>query len=100
MKESSLRKAAYTVWHVQRVKRLVRDRLGSGLHCFVSVREMICTDPECEGPATEIRITTLGWQESKAVMIHKQLSKVTDSDVAVLANNPLGMPAAREDLAG
>lgn len=100
MKESSLRKAAYTVWHVQRIKRLVRDRLGSGLHCVVSVREMICTDPECEGPATEIRVMTLGLQQFSAVTIHKHLSKVTSGDIAVLANDPLGIPAARGDLAG
>ena len=61
---------------------------------------MICTDPECAGPATEIRIITLGLQEFRAITIHKQVSKVTSGDVAVLANDSLGMPAARDDLAG
>lgn len=81
MKEGSLRKAAHTVWHAQRVKRLVRDRLGGGMQCLVSVCEKMCTDPDCEGPATEIRIVTLGFQEIRKT-VHKQISEITDQDVA------------------
>lgn len=77
----SLRQTAQTVWHVQRIKRLVRDRLGYGVQCLVSVRETICTDPACEGPATELRIVMLNFREVRAT-IHKSLSQVSPPDIA------------------
>ena len=79
--ELSLREKAHTIWHIQRVKRLVRDRLGGGAQCLVSVRETICTEPDCEGPATEIRIVTLGLRETRA-LIHKPTSEIVGADVA------------------
>ena len=80
MVEMSLKEKAQAFWHTQRVKRLVRERLGSGAHCLISVRETICTDPGCEGPATEIRIVTLGFQEITA-LVHKEASDVARSDI-------------------
>ncbi len=77
----SLGEKARHMWHVQRVKRLVRDRLGNSAQCLVSVRETICTDPICEGPATEIKIVTLGFQEIK-MTIHKGVSDIVDADVS------------------
>lgn len=77
----SLRQTARDLWHVQRIKRLVRDRIGGGAQCIVSVRETICTDPGCEGPATDIRVVTVAFTELRT-MIHKGLSDVTDLDVA------------------
>lgn len=78
----SLRDAARTLWRAQRVKRLVRDRLGiAAMQSLVSVRETICGDPVCEGPATEVRIVALGATEIRA-MIHKQASDVTEADIA------------------
>ena len=68
-------------WHTQRVKRLVRERLGHGAQCLVSVRETVCTDPGCEGPATEIRIVTLGFQEIRA-LVHKHPGQIVGSDIA------------------
>lgn len=79
--EVSLRDRALSIWHVQRVKRLVRDRLGAGVQCIISVRETICTDPGCEGPAIEIRVVTLGFQEITAV-VHGRVSEVSSADVA------------------
>lgn len=79
----SLRDRASSFWHAQRVKRLVRDQLGHGAQCLVSVRETVCTDPGCEGPATEIRIVTLGFQEIRA-LVHKQPSQIVGSDVATI----------------
>lgn len=79
----SLRERAKSIWHTQRVKRLVRDRMGHGAQCLVSVRETICMDPGCEGPATEIRIVTLGFQEIR-VLVHKQPSQIGWSDLAAV----------------
>ena len=77
----SIREKAKSLWHVQRVKGLIRQHLG-GSQCIVSVRETICTDPGCEGPATEIRIVTLACQEMKT-MIHKSLSEIESKDIAI-----------------
>jgi hypothetical protein len=79
--EISLRHKAHTIWHIQRAKRLVRDHIGSGAQCLVSVRETICTDPGCEGPMTEIRIVTLGFRETRA-LIHKRTAEIAIADVA------------------
>lgn len=68
-------------WHMQRIKRLVRDRVVGGNQCIVSVRETFCADPECQGLATEIRIVTLTFHEIRAI-VHKELSEVTDLDIA------------------
>ena len=61
---------------------MVRDTLG-GVQCLVSVRETICTDPGCEGPATEIRIVTLGLHEVRA-LVHKQASDIVRYDIVAL----------------
>ena len=74
---------AKSIWHTQRVKRLVRDQLGYGAQCLISVREPVCTDPGCEGPATEIRIVTLGFREVRA-LVHKHPSQIVGSDVAAI----------------
>ena len=81
--EPTLGDRAKAIWHVQRVKQLVRDRIGGGAYCVVSVRETICTMPGCEGPATEIRIVTLGVKEVKA-LIHKKPHQIVRSDVAAV----------------
>lgn len=81
--DASLAHKAKAFWHTQRVKRLVRERVGSGAQCLVSVRETICTDPGCEGPATEIRIVTLGLREVR-VLIHKRASDIAESDIAAI----------------
>ncbi|MEP1766000.1 MAG: hypothetical protein ABJJ53_05060 [Sulfitobacter sp.] len=81
MFETSLRQKAEALWHVQRVKRLVRDRLGEGAQCLVSVRETICTDLECAGPVTEIRIVTLGLNDVRTT-VHKAVAEVLEPDIA------------------
>lgn len=81
MAERSPMQAAQALWHTQRVKRLVRDRLGNGATYLVSVRETICTDPDCAGPATEVRITSLSFRETR-LTIHKPVSEVTYPDIA------------------
>lgn len=79
----TFKERAKSFWHAQRVKRLVRDQLGHGAQCLISVRETVCTDPGCEGPATEIRIVTLGFQETRA-LVHKQPSQIVPNDVAAI----------------
>ena len=81
--EPSLRSKAQSIWHIQRVKRLVRARLGGGAQCLISVREAYCRDPGCEGPITEIRIVSLGFRELKGV-IHACPSEVQQADIADL----------------
>ncbi len=85
MSKTTLRDVAKMLWHVQRIKRSVRDHTGAGMHLVVSVQETICVDPKCAGPATEIKIITLGLQEVMATLIHKPVSEITDQDIAAFA---------------
>jgi hypothetical protein len=79
MTEQSRSQVLHSLWHGQRVKRLVRSRMGAG--CLVSVRETPCPDPACPGPATEIRITSLSFREIR-VTLHKPAAAVTGTDIA------------------
>ena len=81
MTERCAIQAAKALWHTQRIKRLIREHVGSGAACLVSVRETICTDPDCAGPATEVRITSLSFRETR-LTIHKPVSAVSYSDIA------------------
>ena len=81
--QKALMHKAQGFWHTQRVKRLVREQLGGGVQCLVSVREMVCTDPGCEGLATEIRIVTLDSREIRA-LIHKQASDIRLNDILTI----------------
>jgi hypothetical protein len=83
MTERSAMQIASTLWHTQRIKRLIRERIGVGATCLISVRETICTDPDCPGPATEVRITSMSLRESR-LTIHKPASAVSRSDISVL----------------
>lgn len=81
MHSATLGQTARAIWHAQRVKRLVRDRMGPGSQCLVSVRETLCQDPGCEGPATEIRIVMLDFRELR-ILIHKPPFEIVAADVA------------------
>jgi len=83
MTERSSLQTAKTLWHTQRIKRLIRDHIGTSAACLVSVRETICTDPDCPGPATEVRITSLSFRETRSI-IHKPASDVSRSDICML----------------
>lgn len=72
---------AKTLWHKQRVKRLVRSRLGQGTPCLVFVCETVCTGRDCPGPAIEVRVVDLGLRERR-FSIHKPLSGVAAADIA------------------
>ena len=72
---------ARNLWHKQRVKRLIRAHIATGAACLISVRETQCTDPECPGPATEIRIMDLGLRDLRFTL-HKPLSDLSAKDIA------------------
>ena len=77
----SIMSDAKKMLQVQRVKRLVRDRLGAGSACIVSVKEVYCEDPGCTGLATNIRIISLDFRETR-IMVRRPLAEVTAADVA------------------
>ncbi len=89
MTERSAIQTAKALWHAQRIKRMIREHMGGGVTCLVSVRETVCTDPDCAGPATEVRITSLCFREIRFT-IHKQASAVSHSDIVKLFQT--GMP--------
>ncbi len=62
---------------------MVRDTLGGGVQFLVSERKTICTDPGCEGPATETRIVTLGLHETRA-LVRKKASDTVRNDIVAL----------------
>lgn len=71
------------LWHVQRVKRLVRERAQLGSHALVSVVEVACDDPNCPGPATQITILGLDMVRRR-FMIHVPVAAITDADLYVI----------------
>ena len=80
---SEMRDRAAMLWHVQRVKRMVRERTQFGNHVLISVSEIFCDDPECPGPATQI--TILGLDMIRRVfVIHVPVSTVSEADLGVL----------------
>lgn len=76
----SVREAANTIWHQMRIKRLIRDQMGHGAQCMITVRETLCTDANCPGPATDIRIIRLDFRETRHV-IHKPLALIAAEDI-------------------
>tara|TARA_R100000750_G_scaffold49744_1_gene34645 strand:- start:2952 stop:3206 length:255 start_codon:yes stop_codon:yes gene_type:complete len=83
MSDQSALQAAKDLWHRQRIKRLVRDRLGRGSAQLVSVRSTVCLDPDCPGPATEIRVVDLALMQT-CFVIHKPADQVSAADVSAL----------------
>ncbi|PYC47943.1 hypothetical protein DI396_07595 [Litorivita pollutaquae] len=77
------RQKTTVLWHVQRVKRMVREMGGFGPHMLVSVTEINCDDPACPGPATQI--TVLGLDVLRRVfVIHRPVAEVTAADLGIL----------------
>ncbi|MBL3609931.1 hypothetical protein [Rhodovulum sulfidophilum] len=83
MSDQSALQTAKVLWHLQRIKRLVRDRLGRGSAQLVSVRGTVCLDPGYPGPATEIRVVNLALMQTRFV-IHKPADQVSAADVSTL----------------
>jgi len=80
---SDMRDRAAMLWHVQRVKGMVRERVHLGSHVLISVSEIFCDDPECPGPATQITILGLDMVR-RAFVIHLPVSAISEADLGVL----------------
>lgn len=79
---AAIRQKAVLLWHLQRVKRLVRARVGG--QCMVHLTEITCADPDCPGPATQISVTGIDLVR-RVVVIHRPVAAITESDVAPLS---------------
>ncbi|WP_411840563.1 hypothetical protein [Paracoccus sp. ME4] len=76
-----IRNKAAAVWHFGRVRRLVRSEVGLAPQVLVSVTEIPCEDPDCEGSATQT--TILGMDLTHRVMvIHRPAGEVSAADIA------------------
>ncbi len=75
---------AATLWHVQRVKRMVRERARLGSHALVSVSEIPCDDHACPGPATQITILGLDMVR-RGFVIHLPVAAITEADLQVVS---------------
>lgn len=82
---ANMRERAATLWHVQRVKRMVRERMPLGHHVLVSVTEIPCDDPACPGPATQITILGLDMVR-RGFLIHMPVAAVTEADLAAISS--------------
>jgi len=83
-----LRQAASSLWHTQRVKRLVRARLA--MDAMISVVELPCLDPACPDPAT--RITILGFDLTRrSHVVHRSASEITSADIDTILPGLLAM---------
>lgn len=72
------------LWHVQGVKRMIRERMHLGNHALVSVTEIPCDDPACPGPATQI--TVLGFDMVlRGFVIHRPVTTITEADLVVIS---------------
>jgi hypothetical protein len=78
----ALRDKAVMLWHLQRIKRLVRARCGG--QCLVHVTEITCADPDCPGPATQISVTGFDLIR-RSILVHRTLAAITEIDLASLS---------------
>jgi hypothetical protein len=81
---SDFRQKAAQLWHVQRIKRLVREIGAFGPHTLISVTEITCDDPTCPGPATQITILSLDLMR-RVFVIHRPAVEVSATDVAAIS---------------
>ncbi|WP_409702299.1 hypothetical protein [Yoonia sp.] len=78
-----MRQKTVKLWHIQRVRRLVRDKVQLGAHCLINVTEIMCTDPDCPGPATQITVT--GFDLVRRIfVIHRPAAAITAADLDCL----------------
>jgi len=79
---ADLREKASTLWHIQRVKILVREHMRLGPNALVTVAEVVCSDPECPGPATQITILGVDLIR-RTLLVHRSVAEVTAGDLNV-----------------
>ncbi|RJE79148.1 hypothetical protein [Paracoccus sp. JM45] len=77
---AQMKERAATLWHFQRIRRLVRQQEGSGSQAMVSVTQIFCQDPACPGPATQITVMGLDLLR-RVVVIHRPLDQVELADI-------------------
>jgi hypothetical protein len=80
---SDFRQKAALLWHVQRIKRLVRETGAFSPQTLISVTEVTCDDPTCPGPATQITILSLDLTRCVFV-IHRPAVDVSATDIAAI----------------
>jgi len=80
---SDMRDRAAMLWHVRRVKRLLRARSRLGPHALVSVVEVPCDDPDRPGPATQITILGLDMVRRR-FMVHLPVASITEAELCVI----------------
>ncbi|MCI5097235.1 MAG: hypothetical protein MRY77_13045 [Rhodobacteraceae bacterium] len=74
---------AATLWHIQRVKRLVRDVAGLGPLSLITVVEIDCWELDCPGPTTQITILD-PYMEKRCLVLHLPISAIQVSNLNVL----------------
>lgn len=79
-----MRERAAMLWHVQRVKRMVRERMRLGSQTLVSVSEIPCDDLACPSPATQITILGLDMVR-RGFVIHLPVAAITEADLCVVS---------------
>lgn len=77
---SQIRGKAAALWHLRRVKQLVRDLTGAGQMTLITVVELDCRDPACPGPTTQISVMGPDLIR-KTVTLHKPVRDVQLTDL-------------------
>ncbi len=81
---TQMRDKAAALWHIQRVRRMVRDRVPAGAQCLIQVTQIDCADPACPGPATQISVTGFDLIR-RTYLIHRPAAAITAADLMVLS---------------
>ena len=76
------RKAGSTSEHSKRIAAQVRDALKLGETDAVTVSQIDCGDPACEGGAETFILVMRQSERTKAAKISKAMSFVSDDDIA------------------
>ncbi|TVP73031.1 MAG: hypothetical protein EA339_04345 [Rhodobacteraceae bacterium] len=79
----ALRQRSAELWHVQRIKRLVRDRFDLGPHALIRVEQMPCKDGLCPGPVTQITVLSVALTR-RSFALHRPLAAITAAELAEL----------------
>jgi hypothetical protein len=80
---TQMRDKAVMLWHMHRIRRLVRDKVPAGAQCLIQITQVACTDPACPGPATQISVTGFDLIR-RTYLIHRPAAAITEADLAVL----------------
>ena len=70
-----IRQKSAKLWHIRRVKRMVRDHLGLGPHALIGVVELPCALLDCPGPVTQISILGLELTR-RVILLHCPLADI------------------------